>query len=150
MSTGSAALSKLTLNPPKFLDLTIPLPALDEQRRTAKKLDILASKHGEAKSLNDTSSGRFEAYFLSLLDTVFHSLEEQWAMKALIDLVNPARGISYGVVQTGSPVDGGVLTLRAGDLQRFTVRLARGGRFDRPCRRAGGRRLAVGGRGADL
>src|SRR6266487_3374104 len=32
MSTGSAALSKLTLNPPKFLLLTMPLPPVAEQR----------------------------------------------------------------------------------------------------------------------
>ena len=44
LSTGSAALSKLTLNPPRFLDLTMPLPPLEEQRRVVEKLDQLAAK----------------------------------------------------------------------------------------------------------
>jgi type I restriction enzyme S subunit len=44
MSTGSAALSKLTLNPPKFLQLEIPLPPLEEQRRIAAKLDVLSAR----------------------------------------------------------------------------------------------------------
>jgi type I restriction enzyme S subunit len=40
MSTGSAALSKFTLNPPKFLKLTVPLPkSVSEQRLIAEHLD---------------------------------------------------------------------------------------------------------------
>ena len=51
MSTGSAALSKLTLNPPKFLLLTIPLPSLDVQRRLTVTLDQLAIQITEARTL---------------------------------------------------------------------------------------------------
>ena len=43
LSTGSAALSKLTLNPPKFLELTMPLPPIEEQRRVVEKLNRLAT-----------------------------------------------------------------------------------------------------------
>jgi len=53
MSTGSAALSKLTLNPPKFLLLKMPLPLLYEQRQLAARLDGLAVKTEEARSLQD-------------------------------------------------------------------------------------------------
>ena len=42
LSAGSAALSKLTLNPPRFLDLTMPLPPIEEQRRVVRKLNRLA------------------------------------------------------------------------------------------------------------
>lgn len=52
MSVGSAALSKLTLNPPRFLDLTIPIPrSLDAQKEIARKLDELSNKSIESKSL---------------------------------------------------------------------------------------------------
>ena len=44
MSTGSAALSKLTLNPPKLLELTIPLPPLAEQERIVARVEELAEK----------------------------------------------------------------------------------------------------------
>jgi type I restriction enzyme S subunit len=50
MSTGSAAVSKLTLNPPRFLDLTIPLPLLSEQQRIVTKLEELASRIQQARS----------------------------------------------------------------------------------------------------
>lgn len=53
MSTGSAALSKLTLNPPKFLDLEIPLPPLDEQRRIVASIEALAAKLEDARHLRN-------------------------------------------------------------------------------------------------
>lgn len=43
MSIGSAAVSKLTLNPPKFLDLTMPCPPIPEQQRIAAKINALAT-----------------------------------------------------------------------------------------------------------
>src|SRR6478752_92852 len=52
--TQSAALSKLTLNPPKFLDLKIPLPAtLEEQRQIAAWIETVAGKVGDAQLLRD-------------------------------------------------------------------------------------------------
>jgi len=39
LSKGAAAISKLTLNPPQFWDLTIPLPDLPEQQRLAALLE---------------------------------------------------------------------------------------------------------------
>ncbi len=55
MSTGSAALSKLTLNPPRFLDLTIPLPPLSDQRRIAARLERFASKINQVQLLQGQS-----------------------------------------------------------------------------------------------
>lgn len=51
MSTGSAALSKLTLNPPKFLLLTMPVPPLGEQRRIVARIEEIAARIEEAKTL---------------------------------------------------------------------------------------------------
>jgi type I restriction enzyme S subunit len=50
-SKGAAALSKLTLNPPDFPKLTIPLPPLAEQRRLVERIDGLSAKINEAKQL---------------------------------------------------------------------------------------------------
>src|SRR5207249_3457750 len=44
MSTGSAALSKLTLNPPKLLELGIRLPSRAEQDSIETKIDVIALK----------------------------------------------------------------------------------------------------------
>jgi type I restriction enzyme S subunit len=51
LSKGAAAISKLTLNPPQFWDLTIPLPPLTEQRRIVARIEELAAKIEEARGL---------------------------------------------------------------------------------------------------
>jgi type I restriction enzyme S subunit len=56
LSTGSAAISKLTLNPPKFLDLTIPAPPLPEQKLIAAKIDDLAQQIHTARSLRQKAA----------------------------------------------------------------------------------------------
>jgi len=44
LSRGAAALSKLTLNPPDFWKLPIPLPSLYEQQRVARSLKVLLAR----------------------------------------------------------------------------------------------------------
>jgi type I restriction enzyme S subunit len=61
MSTGSAAVSKLTLNPPKFLELEIPLPRLDDQRRIVARIEALASKVDEARGARALSTRQLTA-----------------------------------------------------------------------------------------
>jgi type I restriction enzyme S subunit len=51
LSTGSAAISKFTLNPPKFLELVIPHPPFSEQCRIVEKIERLAAKLEEASGL---------------------------------------------------------------------------------------------------
>jgi type I restriction enzyme S subunit len=54
LSKGAAAISKLTLNPPDFFALTMPLPALPEQKRIVETLDLVALKiEGAKKALNE-------------------------------------------------------------------------------------------------
>lgn len=65
MSTGSAALSKLTLNPPDFLKLTIPLPPLSEQRRIVARIEQLAARINEARELRRLSTDRLSAVITS-------------------------------------------------------------------------------------
>jgi type I restriction enzyme S subunit len=51
LSKGAAAISKLTLNPPQFWDLTIPLPPLEEQQRIVVRIEELATRIEEARGL---------------------------------------------------------------------------------------------------
>jgi len=59
MSKGSAALSKLTLNPPQFLDLPLRIPStLDEQRQIVTRIDAAMTAIDEARVLRKRSSSR--------------------------------------------------------------------------------------------
>jgi type I restriction enzyme, S subunit len=51
LSKGAAAISKLTLNPPQFWELTIRLPGLPEQQRLIEVLDEAQAKSDEAQNL---------------------------------------------------------------------------------------------------
>jgi type I restriction enzyme S subunit len=71
MSTGSAALSKFTLNPPKFLLLTIPLPPVPEQRRVVARIEKLAAQITEAQNLRHEATVEAEAFGLRLTRDLF-------------------------------------------------------------------------------
>jgi type I restriction enzyme S subunit len=55
LSKGAAAISKLTLNPPQFWDLTIPLPPLAEQQRIVARIEALAARIAEARGLRQAA-----------------------------------------------------------------------------------------------
>jgi type I restriction enzyme, S subunit len=120
-STGTAALSKFTLNPPKFLELEIPLPSLGEQHRMASKIDALAEKIANAKKTRSATDNWAQSFVSSVCEFYLQKWSSLAEMHPLQRLVEAERGISYGIVQTGSEFDGGVPTLRAGDLHWFEV-----------------------------
>lgn len=61
-STGSAAVSKLTLNPPRFLDLTLRAPELvKDQDTVADRLDDLASKLGDVRAVKAAAEFELKA-----------------------------------------------------------------------------------------
>ncbi len=75
MSTGSAAVSKLTLNPPKFLLLEIPLPtSLEEQRQVVSHLNGLAAQIAEARGLRERAIRGRDALMASALESRLRSI----------------------------------------------------------------------------
>ena len=61
-------------------------------------------------------------------DEIAHALEitgeqfpSQWPIYALEQLIEPDRGIPYGIVQTGEHVHGGVPTVRCGDIKQLSL-----------------------------
>ncbi len=70
LSKGAAAISKLTLNPPQFWDLTIPLPSLKEQRRIVGRIEEVVAKVEEARGLRSQSSKETELLLKRTIDTL--------------------------------------------------------------------------------
>lgn len=44
-----------------------------------------------------------------------------WVAASLVQLVEPERGITYGIVQTGEPFPEGIQTIRCGDIKDFRI-----------------------------
>ena len=114
--------SKLTLNPPKFLQLEIPLPPMEEQSRIIAKIDVIAEKLSQAKSIRVQAENAAQSLIWSICEFYLKKCTTIADSQPLQLLVEPDRGISYGVVQTGKEHDGGILTLRAGDLRWFALK----------------------------
>jgi type I restriction enzyme, S subunit len=77
MSKGGAAISKLTLNPPQFWDLTIPLPPLEEQRRIVVRIEELAAKIEEARGLRQEAVGEEKILLSSAVTQVLRSIHSE-------------------------------------------------------------------------
>lgn len=74
LSKGAAAISKLTLNPPDFWKLTIPLPSLTEQRRMLVRLESIACKLEEVRAIRPTAQVQAAAIVRSKLNQIASSL----------------------------------------------------------------------------
>jgi type I restriction enzyme S subunit len=84
MSTGSAALSKLTLNPSKFLLLNMPVPPQDEQKRIATRIEALAGHIGEARVLHRQTSEEIEALLFAAASAVFGHMSAKATLSSVL------------------------------------------------------------------
>lgn len=73
------------VQPAQFLTYRIPLPSLAEQQRIVAKIDELAVKIAEARSIRQALIAETDAAFPSVTDSVFDSVECTW--RAIDDLV---------------------------------------------------------------
>jgi type I restriction enzyme S subunit len=68
LSKGAAAISKLTLNPPQFWDLAIPLPSLPEQHRILEMLNGVSERVARAETALAESHEAAQALGMSLIN----------------------------------------------------------------------------------
>lgn len=111
LSKGAAAISKLTLNPPDFWRLTLPLPPLAEQRRSVTRIEHVASRLEQARTIRATTDAQGKAVFLAALNQVAASLPDIKGILGDVLEVPPKNG--WSVRCDGSVTGTPVLTLSA-------------------------------------
>jgi len=111
LSKGAAAISKLTLNPPDFWKLTIPLPPLAEQRRIVACIEELAGKIAEARRIRSDTNRETRAVFPSALNQIVVSLPS--IEGTLGDVLEEAPRNGWSVRCDGNAAGVPVLTLAA-------------------------------------
>lgn len=104
----------------KFEETEISIPPLIEQQRIVEKIDSLTDKSRRARDHLDHIPRLAEKYKQAVLDLAFSHVAER---ARLLEMVESERGIPYGIVQTGTPYEGGVPTVRCGDIKDFHVGL---------------------------
>lgn len=118
MSTGSAALSKFTLNPPKFLELTMPLPPLVEQQRIVSILEHLIVKVDEIrKNRIDVNKDIGRKFFQKIIDKTISTSHTYQPLSNY--LLNPPR---YGYSGIRNYVETGVAILTLSAVTGFQYR----------------------------
>jgi type I restriction enzyme S subunit len=110
LSKGAAAISKLTLNPPQFWDLTIPLPPLAEQRRIVARIETVAARIAEARGLRREAVEEAAALISARISCAFNDIQIKGHLGDVL-LEKPRNGWSARCdnLEGGTPV----LTLSA-------------------------------------
>jgi type I restriction enzyme S subunit len=117
MSTGSAALSKLTLNPPKFLLLTMPMPLLAEQQRIVMLIDQMNTQTSEAIDLRRQTKEQAEAILKSVLWQLSQQIKPSGKLGDVLS--EPPRN---GWSAKCDNVNGGIAVLSLGAITGFRYR----------------------------
>jgi type I restriction enzyme S subunit len=94
LSKGAAAISKLTLNPPDFWKLTVPIPPLDEQRRIVAHVEELATLIEEAQGLRVKAQKETDALLSSAISNFCSPTKENLQPLARVLAVKPSNGWS--------------------------------------------------------
>lgn len=105
LSIGSAALSKLTLNPPKFLQLTMPYFPLLEQRRIVARIEALYAKIEEACGLRQQTEVEVKTFDACFITSALEGIPINGFLEDVL-LQKPRNGWSARCdnLETGIPV----------------------------------------------
>jgi len=127
-----------------FLDIDIPFPPLDEQKRIAAVLD----KAGALRRQRQESLQLTEKFLQSVFIQMFGdpaTNPKGWPSELLGNLVTEGDTINYGVVQPGAEHPGGIVLIRLADLANPDPQLQRTKRIDPGIDATYGRSRLVGG-----
>jgi type I restriction enzyme, S subunit len=73
---------KNRIRPEKFLEIEIPLPSLDEQRRIVERVEVLAARIAKAQSLREEATVEADKLFAAESFKLFSETKEQYEIKS--------------------------------------------------------------------
>ena len=106
----------------KLKKVEVPLPPLPEQKRIVAILDEAFSGIATAVANTEKNLANARRLFESYLNAVFSQRGEGWTESPLETLVTDSCTLSYGIVQPGSDVRGGIPVVRPTDLRQKLIR----------------------------
>jgi type I restriction enzyme S subunit len=92
------------IRPVDYLNLEIPLPPLEIQKRIVARIEELFEKIDKAKQLREKALEETEQIFQSALQEVFEKAEKKWGTKKLGEIIELHYG--KGIPQKDRKVDG--------------------------------------------
>ncbi|MEH6671727.1 restriction endonuclease subunit S [Halopseudomonas sp.] len=122
----SAFISGMTvpkLNQGRLREVTVPIPPLPEQKLIVSILDQAFAYIEKARALTEQNLKNARELFESYLQQVFSQRGEQWTIEPLENVVTEDCTLSYGIVQPGDDVPGGLPVVRPTDLTNEVINL---------------------------
>lgn len=104
-----------------FPTFPIAVPPLPEQQRIVAILDEAFEGIAIAKANAEKNLQNSKELFKSHLHTLFANPANEWSRKSLLDLCNPNRGITYGVIKLGAEVPSGTPCLRTSNVRWLRI-----------------------------
>ncbi len=101
----------------KFQTIEIPVPSLSDQQSIVDYLDSVFAKIDAMKANAEKALNEAKALFQASLKEMLEP-KEGWEESELKDIVDEKCPISYGIVQQGDHVEGGIPVVRPVDLNR--------------------------------
>jgi len=112
-STGQTSISRLRLKESVFLDMDIPLPPLDEQRRIVERVGAIATRIAKAQSLREEASQEVDYLYGREVAELFTNARD-WQTYILGELTTD---ISYGTSEKAHSERIGIPVFRMGNIQ---------------------------------
>ncbi len=108
--------------PKDYIENTkIPLPSIPEQKRIVAILDQVFADIEQARAKTEQNLKNARELFESYLQQVFSQRGEGWVKCSLECLVTDDCSLSYGIVQPGDDVSGGLAIVRPTDLKNELI-----------------------------
>ena len=104
----------------------VPIPPLPEQKKIAAILtsvdEVIETTQKQIDKLQDLKKANMNELLTKGIghtefkDSELGRIPKSWEVKTLSDVVNPKRPITYGIVQAGPHVEGGIPYIRVSDM----------------------------------
>lgn len=117
-AVGLVHVTKKSLN-----EFKIPEPPISEQKRIVAILDQAFADIEQARAKTEQNLKNARELFESYLQQVFSQRGEGWVETTLENLVTDDCSLSYGIVQPGDDVNGGMAVVRPTDMKKELINL---------------------------
>ncbi|MGH7032619.1 MAG: restriction endonuclease subunit S [Stellaceae bacterium] len=105
----------------KLKEVVMPVPPLLEQQRIVVMFDEAFGGIASAKANAKKNLQNSRALLESHINSIFTQHAEDWGKKSLVELCDPTRVITYGVIKLGDEVSGGVPCLRTSNVRWLNI-----------------------------
>lgn len=115
-------------------ELAVPIPPLLEQHRIVAKIDNLSAKSRRARDQLDHVPRLVEKYKQAILGSAFRGEltrkwraansqdgAHEWSRRRLVEVCDPLRPITYGVIKLGAETENGIPCLRTSNVRWLRV-----------------------------